>query len=201
MDTRIREIVTRGYTADPDEICEEYFEWLTYVVNIGKDHTELARMLHNREFYSICSNDQNRVDDGKMLRNIFRDETLYNNYASIDRPNCSVLEMLVALAIRMESILEDPNEGDRTVIWFWEILDNLGLSKYTNYNIKYGAGNPVTEINDIVDNLVERRYKRSGEGGLFPLKNATKDQRKVEIWYQLSSYLLENYVDKDEINA
>ena len=201
MDTRISEIVTRGYSADCDEICEEYFEWLTYVVNIGKDHTELARMLHNREFYSIWSNDQNRVEDGKMLRNIFRDETLYNNYECLERPNCSVLEMLIALAIRMESILEDPAEGDRTISWFWLFLDNLGLSKYTNYNIKYGAGNPVTEINDILDDLIERRYKRSGEGGLFPLKNAKKDQRKVEIWYQLSSYLLENYIDESDING
>ena len=48
---------------------------------------------------------------------------------------------------------------------------------------------------------VERRYKRSGEGGLFPLKNAAKDQRKVEIWYQLSSYLLENYVDNEDFGS
>ena len=34
---------------------------------------------------------------------------------------------------------------------------------------------------------------QDGFGGLFPLKHAKKDQRKVEIWYQLQNWLMENY--------
>ena len=200
MDARIKELVTRGYPAADEEVIDEYFEWLTYLVNIDKEHTELAMILHSIKFYSIVHNDENRIEDGKLLRKIFADETLFSDYSCLDEPSCSVLEMLIALAIRMEAILEDPREGDRTVLWFWEMLDNLDLSKYTNYIIKYGSGNSRAEIKEIVHTLIERKYSRSGEGGLFPLKNPPKkDQRKVELWYQLSSYLLENYINEDDI--
>lgn len=197
MSERIRELVSRGYSAPDDVIMDEYFEWLTYVSNIGKDYSMLAEILHERTFYSIVHNDENRGEDGKVLRKIFEQETLFDDYSCLADRGCSMLEMLIGLAIRMETILEDPYEGDRTVRWFWEILDNLGLSKYTNYELKYH--NKLTEVQEIIDNLLERRYSRSGKGGLFPLKNAKKDQRKVEIWYQLSAYLLENYINEEEI--
>ena len=33
----------------------------------------------------------------------------------------------------------------------------------------------------------------NGTGGLFPLKRPRVNQRRVEVWYQMSEYLMENY--------
>ena len=41
--------------------------------------------------------------------------------------------------------------------------------------------------------MLAREYSDNGHGGLFPLKNPKKDQRKVEIWYQMTEYINENY--------
>ena len=49
------------------------------------------------------------------------------------------------------------------------------------------------KVDYYVDKLLGRDYFRDGFGGLFPLKHAKKDQRKVEIWYQLQNWLMENY--------
>jgi hypothetical protein len=51
----------------------------------------------------------------------------------------------------------------------------------------------VKNVNQILTNLVERTYQKNGKGGLFPLKQPAKDQRRVEIWYQMAAYLNENY--------
>ena len=47
------------------------------------------------------------------------------------------------------------------------------------------------EVNDVLDRVIWRTYRWDGHGGLFPLNEPEKDQREVEIWYQLSAYLLE----------
>lgn len=184
-----------GYSASDSEIKAEYFEWLTYIVGLDKNSLLLAKELHKREFYSIVGNDSNRAEDGKHLRDIFEEETLFRDYSCLNGP-CSVLEMLIALAIRIESILEEPTEENRTEQWFWEMLKNLGLDKFTDDEF-YPQGGP-EQIERKLTVLLERQYTRSGKGGLFPLKVAKKDQRKTEIWYQLSAYLIENYIDEDE---
>ena len=45
----------------------------------------------------------------------------------------------------------------------------------------------------ILNKIIDRGYSRRGVGGLFPLKYSKNDQRKVELWYQMHSYLIENY--------
>jgi hypothetical protein len=40
--------------------------------------------------------------------------------------------------------------------------------------------------------VIWRTYDRRGHGGLFPLQRSNRDQRRVEIWYQLSEYLLQD---------
>ena len=118
--------------------------------------------------------------------------------ADMDAP-CTVLEMLIALAIRCESdIMHDDACGDRTRLWFWEMIKNLGLIDYTDDAYMYDkSGSFDSEVNHIIDIFLERRYDKHGRGGAFPLRkyrtNYYSDQRKVEIWYQLSAWLIENY--------
>lgn len=139
------------------------------------------RQLYSKEFVWIVPNDDNRVEDGRDLRLRFLDE---QDDEEIDSGwlglGCSMLEMLLGVAIRLEF---ETDISERN--WFWHLLDNIGLSRFTDD--KYA----VEPIDDICDRVIWRTYEPNGRGGLFPLNNPRKDQREVEIWYQLSSYLLE----------
>ena len=118
-----------------DRIINEYFEWLFSLV-CGEEYSKqfsyrkLLTRLHDTEFRYSIPRDRNRADDGIDLRSRFT-WTKYRNYellCFLDGP-CSVLEMMIALAIRCEeNIMDDPNIGDRTAQWFWGMVVNLGLA-------------------------------------------------------------------------
>ena len=100
-----------------------------------------------------------------------------------DEP-CSVLEMMVALAIRCEeSIMDNPVYGDRTGQWFWNMIVSLGLGSMTDemYDRDY--------VDNIVDRFLDRDYSPDGRGGLFTIRNCEYDLRDVEITHQLYWYL------------
>jgi hypothetical protein len=93
-----------------------------------------------------------------------------------------MLELLIGLSRRL-SFVADGEPFD----WFWQLMENLGLEKYNDNTVI-----PEKEVDGILDEVIWRTYKRNGSGGLFPLRKATEDQRDVELWYQLSAYLLEH---------
>lgn len=177
------------------EISNEYFTWLCNIININRPRDSyfiLAQILHKRDYKWFVPNDDNRAADGRKLREQFSDEMQYDASKILNYHSCSMLEMLVGVARRIEDILYDPEEGDRTERWFWEILGNVGLDKYVDS--KYAEDSYGREkINLLIDNVLERAYKKNGQGGLFPLRRPKKDQRKVEIWYQMCEYLNDNY--------
>ena len=97
---------------------------------------------------------------------------------------CSVLEMLIALAIGCENyIMYDPDEGDRTDIWFWGMIENLGLDALDDWAFNY------EEFNAIIRRFLDRKYDKDGYGGPFFIENFERDMRKLELWYQLNYYL------------
>ena len=167
---------------------EEYFNWLCELV-CGDGYSEhllrreLLRHLHQTEFTYILPMDGNRFEDGINLRYRFGDEIGYDariitSYID-DRP-CSVLEMMVALAARCEEqIMNDPTIGDRTGVWFWSMVGNMGLDDDLDED----------EINDILERFLNREYEPNGQGGLFTLEGWNRDLRRVEIWYQAMWYL------------
>lgn len=178
-------------------IENEYFDWLCHLV-CGKDrfrirtYYNLLAALHNREFVWRIPNDENRAEEGVCLRSRFASDIGFDqNEIYLEMPEeCSVLEMMIALAIRCEeNIMSDPQIGDRTTQWFWGMVRSLGLTGMRDeyFNIR--------EFNRIIDIFLDRKYKRTGEGGLFTIKNVTSDLRDVEIWHQLCWYLdnLEGY--------
>ena len=64
---------------------------------------------------------------------------------------CSIFEMMVALAVRCEEhIMTNDEIGDRTPLWFWGMIENLGLREMTD------------DIFDerLVDEVVERFLAR-----------------------------------------
>ena len=144
---------------------------------------ELLYQLYRTEFYYSVPNDDNRALDGVRLRDKY-------GFPAVDMP-CNLFEMLVALAIRCDDdILYSAEEGDRSKDWFWMMLTNLGLNKFKDRSFGKAWGND--DITKICDDFMDRKYSYDGVGGLFPLRGANKDQTKVEIWYQLSAYLLEH---------
>lgn len=172
-----------------------YFEWLCSTVHIDQDERSyriLAGILHEKPFYSIIPHDENRGSDGLGLRDEYLRYYGYPKYYEFDMEECSVLEMMIALARRMNYEVMDPYDepvGEYTTYWFWEMIDNLGLIGMSDDC--YGETWNRKHVDIIVKRLLERRYKRNGIGGLFPLRESKKDQRKIELWYQASNYLAE----------
>ena len=168
-----------------------YFNYLCRLVGGGKDYSKLLSKLHEIEFYSLIPNDDNRGEDGKQLRNNYINEEGPQALLLSDLNECTVLEMFIGLSFRLEFESMSSQWEKTPKEWFWILLDNIGLKSYND--IFYEQVNAQNEITEIVSIFLDRQYKRDGNGGLFPLKNPRKDQRRIEIWYQMSAYILENY--------
>lgn len=98
------------------------------------------------------------------------------------RLGCSMFELLIGLSRRLS--FEDDGEPRG---WFWHLMDNIGLRIYSDAKMM-----STVRIDEILDRVIWRTYEYDGTGGLFPLKYPAKDQTEVELWYQLSAYLLED---------
>lgn len=139
--------------------------------------------MFRKEFVWFVPNDDNRAEDGRYLRCEFIEDQGLEE-ADVDPDwlgmGCSFLEMLVGLSRRL-SFLGDGEARD----WFWHLVNNLGL----RYNDRRRFPDEVVE--EVLDNVIWRTYEPNGDGGLFPLRRPDRDQRDVELWYQLNAYLLE----------
>lgn len=173
-----------------NELNMQYLNWMYQLVSdnsLEKSYYRLFCLLHNTTFIYLINMDINRHDDGIDLRYRFGTQFGYSDSfiaKRLDRYPCSVLEMMIALAIRLEEhIMDDPDIGDRTSRWFWEMIMNLGLSDMhdKNFNRDY--------VNEIIQRFLYRKYERNGNGGLFTVENCEEDLRDVEIWYQACWYL------------
>lgn len=169
-----------------------YFHYLSNLIKTSesKNYYLLLKHLWNKEYYSILPNDQNREKDGVFLREEVDNDTYYYNFGP-----CRVLEMLIALSRRMAFELDGTNFNKTSVDLFWEMVDNLGLSKFDNLTVAKDVR--TLELDSILTNWIDRRYAPDGIGGIFPIKNWKKacdePQQNVEIWYQMMTYLSKNY--------
>lgn len=171
-------------------IRNRYFEWLINKVTGGLyngqvSFRKLFYRLHDIPFRYLILQDENRAKDGVELRYRFVWENHYPNNVEyeLDGP-CSVLEMMVALAIRCEeNIMDDPLIGDRTPQWFRNMIVNLGLGSMTDdrFNRDY--------VDMVINRFLDRQYDEDGQGGLFTVRRCNCDLRDVEIIYQLYWYL------------
>ena len=173
-----------------NNIINKYFEWLFDIVCGGRyinvSFRKLLMFLHDTEFTFSIAKDENRAYDGIELRRRFG---LMNGYSEEQIEGylfgpCSVLEMMVALAIRCEeTIMDDTEYGDRTGQWFWKMISNLELSSMSDdmFDKKYATY--------VINRFLNREYEPNGKGGLFTINNCDEDLRNVEIWYQLCWYL------------
>ena len=168
---------------------ERYFVWLYDQVgdskarNPARTYWRVLKQLFTKEFVWIVPNDDNRIEDGKVLRNEFVEKFRYEVDDNWMKLGCSMLELLIGLSRRLAFECEgEPRD------WFWHLMNNIGLDKLNC--------NDLVALPDYVDSAMEkviwRTYHSNGRGGLFPLNNPHDDQRGVEIWYQLNAYILEH---------
>jgi len=173
---------------DAVPIDEAYFNWLcgqvgqVQVRETSRTHRRILRLLYQKEYVWLIPNDDNRMADGRALR----DEFVNSMRIEVDPRwmslGCSFFEMLLALSRRV-SFLDDGTPAE----WFWHLMQNLGLQVFHDRMQIDPA-----DVDEILDAVIWRTYEPDGNGGLFPLKNPRMDQRKCEIWYQMNAYLLEN---------
>lgn len=171
------------------QIENVYFDWLYDIACDGKkkSYTKLLRTLHSIDFTYSIPMDGNRAAEGEDLRYRFGWEEGYEDAEIakfLDIRPCSMLEMMVGLSIHFEEqIMRDPAFGDRTSVWFWEMITNLGLSSMSDDHF-----NP-TRVENAISICLNREYKPDGTGGLFKIEGCLTDLREVEIWYQGCWYL------------
>lgn len=170
-----------------NDIHETYFEWMLSLISDetvdAHKYEALLRRLHYYEFTYTMPMDENRYKDGISLRYRFLYSHGLLEYKDIlyIYP-CSVLEMMVALALRCdEAIMYDPSIGTRIATWFWQMVKNLGIDDGWE-----------EDIDDIIERFLDRKYERNGKGSLFSVaKHPDVDMRNEEIWYQMCWYLAE----------
>lgn len=175
-----------------DELTNRYFDWMYQLVcndeyNRRLSYRKLLCFLHDVEFTYIIDMDGNREADGINLRYRFGYECRYDDReiaACLDNRPCSVLEMMIALALRCEDdIMDDPAEGNRIGEWFWEMIVSLGLGSMNDRKFDRCYAETV------IARFLNREYEPNGRGGLFTVENPRRDMRNVEIWYQMQWYL------------
>lgn len=163
----------RGFIRD--DLNSKYYGYLAHLIDEEGDLPILQQLFLTPFYYSV-DHDNNREVEGLDLR-------IDTEWEGTDIP-CSVLEMLIALAGRINDIMSTGYEDERTTEWFWTMLYNLKLTPNTTDS---------DEIEYILTRFMDRTYAPNGSGGLFPLLDTDEDQREIEIWYQMSAYLREQY--------
>ena len=186
-------MMTRNYV-DGRQMEADYYIWLKNLASewcsANGSYDCLLSYLYSRAFNSDIPTDSNRAADGLELRLRFAESTEEYTYRDVylylTQP-CNMLEMMVALARRCEDyIMSDPDVGDRSGVWFWEMITSMHLDKMTD---DIFDGNIAEEaVNTVLNHL----YQPNGDGGLFTISDPNHDMRDAEIWYQMNWYLAEH---------
>lgn len=176
---------------DSINLNELYFKWLCSIAfpdeGIRNKYLNVLALLHNTSFEYILALDENRQKDGIDMRYHF-------SYAckipydivkiNFNKPQCSVLEMMISLAKRCEDvIMSDLSYGDRTDQWFSIMFNNLGLY---NYDDKHWDMHSYYEVKNILRKFMFREYNSDGtNGGIFTSSSPEYDLRNMQLWDQM----------------
>ena len=165
-----------------------YFEWLVGIIDDGEhdDMLPVLSYLWKKEFVWSNGMDANRAKKGIDLREEYAD--IYEcRFTCDDRKEpCSVLEMLVRLAMDVENNVVGVPGEERPDIWFWEWLENLKIDDRCT-----GRGYSKDYHDQCIDNWLDGNISRSGKRSPFPLKHSRANQRDKDIWMQCMAYVNE----------
>lgn len=183
---------------------KKYFKWLIFqidnVPNVDwNDYNLLLRELHRTTFIwseetPELAMDINRAKDGLYLRERFDLEThlQVSEYFEEIGKDCSVLEMMIALAIRIEN--EIMGEGEELYgRWFWYMIKNLRLQKMTDYDFDE------VKTRQILRDLLYRDVTKKVKTFFFNCHSVEKTVTfwaGMQIWDQMGFWINEKFGGK-----
>ena len=181
-----------------EEVKSEYLDYLMNRVGLEKDgddgYLDICRLLLSIDFFPVIEMDENRCYECEGLRKDFEDWSGGQEIgwdAGLGESG-TMMELLVVLAEKMRYELSDSQYEASTRKWFRELLGNCGMDIYAK-NCDYKRLNGEGNIRAIAEAVIFREIGWDGEGGLFPLYLALRDQRRTELICQMNDYLEENY--------
>lgn len=179
---------------DDEPLESLYFRWLydqvVPVLDIEgvSSYWRVCSIMHSMIFKDLVEYDSNRIAEVTTLRDEFlmtlkrptphdRNDILF--------PDATIFEVLVMLAKRANLMVEMD-----LMKWFQLFLRNLRLDRFHDCYCMTGR---TGGINRTLTRFNNRTYRPNGnDGGLFPLAHPTRDQRRVELWYQMGAFMNEN---------
>ena len=172
------------------ERVNKYFDWLCDKAGVGynkftgKSYLLLADALFRIPFTWDIPTDENRAMDGVYLRTLFVLDYGWDELECIGE--CSMLEMMIALADRLEF-----QTDVRLIEWFFVLCGHVRFIEFDDKNFDKRA------VDLICKKVCNHEYRADGYGGFFPLKCSTgfdksgtkMEQNGTELWYQMMKYL------------
>jgi hypothetical protein len=174
----------RRHDPGPEELKHVYARWLENALTSEGDrpdrsYFELCWVMLERPFTWRIDHDDNRLADAMEIRHEFADSHSLNREELNEIGPCSFIEVLLGLSRRLAFVA-----GGSAPHWAWQLLVNLRLERMWDH-----LSRPKTQtVHQIMDTVINRTYDPNGVGGFFPLAWPDRDQREVELWYQLNSY-------------
>lgn len=168
------------------DVLSAYRLWLNNKVanDISPSYGQLLAILWRTEFIAEYENDNNRIADGKVLRDEFADSVNLDNaeYLKLKATPVRLIEVMIALAQRLSGIV---SVDDNTSLYFWEMVASLEMNKMDDSNFTASSAQKKIDI------LLGHKYKRNGRGGLFFIKGIGPDYNApgLDIWTQAMAYL------------
>lgn len=156
---------------------DEFFYYLVDYVN-GYGYEDMLEVLYYTPFES-----RNHIDNNLLIsaREFRESRSMSHQYPG----NC--FEIFIQLAIRMDDILYDSHHGHRIEEWFWLMMRNMGLIVHDNEHCD------ISIVENIIEKFINKKYKKDGTGGPFPLDRPLRNVRQVSLWMQLNWYINEQF--------
>ena len=204
-------ILDDSYTVNESYFTgRSYVEWLeSFTIDERMDSSrrktyhKLIRSLWEIEFEPSVGNDHDRAAEGLELRSRYNDILARKaGEGEFETPDvqaifgeCRILEMLIALSMRIYDLMQDLGIYNSVSRWFWEIMENVGFDILDDSEWGSIGSNRAYEnerfVYDICDSIMHGYGGRVGRrGGWFHVY----DWDSIEIWYQMHAYL-EQYVN------
>lgn len=158
-----------------------YYEWLCDQTGLSHHYDLLLRQLWMTDFYYVLIDDENRLKDGCDLTRRYCEET--NQEWPGPKSSCSVLEMLVALAIRAsEEIYDEWSPAD----WFREFIHNLYLDSQTNFEFDKAY------VADRLETWMSRKFNKNGHGNIVKSRTFF-DSRMNPFWKEVHNFVISEF--------
>ena len=157
-----------------------YLRYLMDLVELKPRYTDLCDTLLAIEFEPIIGNDSDRCVDGLDIRREYEGGD-YTSELNDDSP-CSMMEMLVALAIRTAKLMDDGDGTESPGYYFMIFLENLGLDNVRN----------MATIQRTCDEFMDPFIP---EVDIVRVNHPPKRWSKMEIWKKVNWFLTEMYYE------